>query len=158
MDKIVIFGIIVILAYVVQIILGMKQLKHFNKVYAELRKKGRVAIGRRSGKIKSGTIVMFAIDKEGLVLDARKMQGVTVATHFKQMPNFIGQDIHYFDTYNPLVRNENKLVQIAIEDARELFLRMEAGSYQDVSKYGSAFDLDFYLKSLKNRLKYQFKK
>ncbi|GAA5364859.1 transcriptional regulator GutM [Streptococcus uberis] len=158
MDKIVIFGIIVILAYVVQIILGMKQLKHFNKVYAELRKKGRVAIGRRSGKIKSGTIVMFAIDKEGLVLDARKMQGVTVAAHFKKMPNFIGQDIHYFDTYNPLVRNENKLVQIAIEDARELFLRMEAGSYQDVSKYGSAFDLDFYLKSLKNRLKYQFKK
>ncbi|MTB63003.1 transcriptional regulator [Streptococcus uberis] len=158
MDKIVIFGIIVILAYVVQIILGMKQLKHFNKVYAELRKKGRVAIGRRSGKIKSGTIVMFAIDKEGLVLDARKMQGVTVAAHFKQMPNFIDQDIHYFDTYNPLVRNENKLVQIAIEDARELFLRMEAGSYQDVSKYGSAFDLDFYLKSLKNRLKYQFKK
>ncbi|WP_203261563.1 transcriptional regulator GutM [Streptococcus uberis] len=158
MDKIVIFGIIVILAYVVQIILGMKQLKHFNKVYAELRKKGRVAVGRRSGKIKSGTIVMFAIDKEGLVLDARKMQGVTVAAHFKQMPNFIGQDIHYFDTYNPLVRNENKLVQIAIEDARELFLRMEAGSYQDVSKYGSAFDLDFYLKSLKNRLKYQFKK
>lgn len=158
MDKIVIFGIIVILAYVVQIILGMKQLKHFNKVYAELRKKGRVAIGRRSGKIKSGTIVMFAIDKEGLVLDARKMQGVTVAAHFKQMPNFIGQDIHYFDTYNPLVRNENKLVQIAIEDARELFLRMEAGSYQDVSKYGSAFDLDFYLKSLKNRLKYHFKK
>lgn len=158
MDKIVIFGIIVILAYVVQIILGMKQLKHFNKVYAVLRKKGRVAIGRRSGKIKSGTIVMFAIDKEGLVLDARKMQGVTVAAHFKQMPNFIGQDIHYFDTYNPLVRNENKLVQIAIEDARELFLRMEAGSYQDVSKYGSAFDLDFYLKSLKNRLKYQFKK
>lgn len=158
MDKIVIFGIIVILAYVVQIILGMKQLKHFNKVYAELRKKGRVAIGRRSGKIKSGTIVMFAIDKEGLVLDARKMQGVTVAAHFKQMPNFIGQDIHYFDTYNSLVRNENKLVQIAIEDARELFLRMEAGSYQDVSKYGSAFDLDFYLKSLKNRLKYQFKK
>lgn len=158
MDKIVIFGIIVILAYVVQIILGVKQLKHFNKVYAELRKKGRVAIGRRSGKIKSGTIVMFAIDKEGLVLDARKMQGVTVAAHFKQMPNFIGQDIHYFDTYNPLVRNENKLVQIAIEDARELFLRMEAGSYQDVSKYGSAFDLDFYLKSLKNRLKYQFKK
>lgn len=158
MDKIVIFGIIVILAYVVQIILGMKQLKHFNKVYAELRKKGRVAIGRRSGKIKSGTIVMFAIDKEGLVLDARKMQGVTVAAHFKQMPNFIGQDIHYFDTYNPLVRNENKLVQIAIEDARELFLRMEVGSYQDVSKYGSAFDLDFYLKSLKNRLKYQFKK
>lgn len=158
MDKIVIFGIIVILAYVVQIILGMKQLKHFNKVYAELRKKGRVAIGRRSGKIKSGTIVMFAIDKEGLVLDARKMQGVTVAAYFKQMPNFIGQDIHYFDTYNPLLRNENKLVQIAIEDARELFLRMEAGSYQDVSKYGSAFDLDFFLKSLKNRLKYQFKK
>ncbi|MGT2933518.1 transcriptional regulator GutM [Streptococcus catagoni] len=158
MDSIIVLATIVISAYIFQIFLGMKQLKHFNTIYAQLREKGRVAIGRRSGKIKSGTIVMFALDKTGHVLDARRMQGVTVAARFKEMPQFVGQDIHYFDSYNPLVRKENKLVQIAIEDARELFLRTEAGTYEDVSKYNSAFDLDFHLKTWKNRLKLQFKK
>lgn len=158
MDTILVFAITVIMAYIFQVFLGMKQLKHFNSVYSDLRKKGRVAIGRRSGKIKSGTIVMFTIDGDGLILDARKMQGVTVLAQFKKMPQFIGQDIHYCDHYNPLVRQENRLLQIAIEDARELFLRTEAGTYQDVSKYGSAFDIDFRIKHVMNQLKYQFKK
>lgn len=158
MDTIVVFAIIVILAYLIQIILGMKQLKHFNAVYAQLRQKGRVAIGRRSGKIKSGTLVMFAIDRAGTVLDARKMQGVTVLARFKEMPQFVGQDIHYFDSYNPLIRQENKLLQIAIEDARNLFLRIEAGSYQEVPKYSSAFDLDVHMKGLMARLNDHLKK
>ncbi|MBA2795107.1 transcriptional regulator GutM [Streptococcus porcinus] len=158
MDTIVVFAIIVIVAYLVQIILGMKQLKHFNHVYAQLRQKGRVAIGRRSGKVKAGTLVMFAIDQAGTVLDARKMQGVTVAARFKEMPQFIGQDIHYFDCYNPLIRQENKLLQVTIEDARDLFLQIEAGSYQEAPKYSSALDLDVHVKGLMTRLKYQLKK
>lgn len=155
MDRVIIFAIIIIIAYLVQILLGLRQLKHFNQVYSDMRKKGRVAIGRRSGKIKSGTIVMFAIDEKGLVLDAQKMQGVTVAAKFQQMPQFINQDIHYLDSYNSLVRKENKLLQIAIEDARDLFVRTEAGSYQEVTKYASAFDIDFHVKNLVSRFKFQ---
>ncbi|MCB2831316.1 glucitol operon activator protein [Streptococcus dysgalactiae subsp. dysgalactiae] len=158
MDSIIVLAIIVISAYIFQIFLGMKQLKHFNQVYAELRQKGRVTIGRRSGRIRSGTIVMFAINSEGIVLDARKMQGISVLATFKAMPQFLGQDIHYVDSYNPLVRKENRLLQIAIEDARELFLRVEAGSYQEISRYSSAFDFDLHMKTLMTRLKYQFKK
>lgn len=135
MDSIYILGAVVIVAYILQIIFGLKQLKHFNTTYSELRKKGRVAIGRRSGKIKAGTIVMFAVDRKGMILDAKRMQGVTVVARFKSMPSYIGQDIHYLDTYNPVVRKENKLLQIAIEDARELFLRIEAGNYKDVPKF-----------------------
>ena len=146
MDSIYILGAVVIVAYILQIIFGLKQLKHFNTTYSELRKKGRVAIGRRSGKIKAGTIVMFAVDRKGMILDAKRMQGVTVVARFKSMPSYIGQDIHYLDTYNPVVRKENKLLQIAIEDARELFLRIEAGNYKDVPKL------------LSTRLKLQFKK
>ncbi|MBF0830769.1 transcriptional regulator GutM, partial [Staphylococcus aureus] len=86
---------------------------HFNQTYSEMKKLGRVAIGRRSGRIKAGTIVLFAIDKKGQVLDARRMQGITVAARFKQMPDCIGQDLHYLDSYNPLVRKENKLLQTA---------------------------------------------
>lgn len=46
------FAVFVVLAYIVQVILGLQQLKHFNRVYARLRKKGRVAIGRNSGRIR----------------------------------------------------------------------------------------------------------
>ncbi|MGT2666948.1 transcriptional regulator GutM [Streptococcus rifensis] len=154
----VIFGVSVILAYLGQFLLGYRQLKHFNETYQMLRKKGRVAIGRRAGKIQSGTIVMFAIDKTGLVLVAKKMQGVTVLAQFKDMPVYIGQDIHYFDKYNPIVRQENKLLRIAIEDAREIFLRTEAGAYKDVPKYASGIDVGLHAKMLLSRLKLQFKK
>ena len=158
MDSIYILGAVVIVAYILQIIFGLKQLKHFNTTYSELRKKGRVAIGRRSGKIKAGTIVMFAVDRKGMILDAKRMQGVTVVARFKPMPSYIGQDIHYLDTYNPVVRKENKLLQIAIEDARELFLRIEGGNYKDVSKFVPVLYVGNPLKLLSTRLKLQFKK
>ena len=158
MDSIYILGAVVIVAYILQIIFGLKQLKHFNTTYSELRKKGRVAIGRRSGKIKAGTIVMFAVNRKGMILDANRMQGVTVVARFKSMPSYIGQDIHYLDTYNPVVRKENKLLQIAIEDARELFLRIEAGNYKDVPKFAPVLNVGNQLKLLSTRLKLQFKK
>ena len=158
MDSIYILGAVVIVAYILQIIFGLKQLKYFNTTYSELRKKGRVAIGRRSGKIKAGTIVMFAVDRKGMILDAKRMQGVTVVARFKSMPSYIGQDIHYLDTYNPVVRKENKLLQIAIEDARELFLRIEAGNYKDVPKFAPVLNVGNQLKLLSTRLKLQFKK
>lgn len=158
MDFVLVFGAVCIAAYALQIVFGMKQLKHFNTTYGEMRKLGRVAIGRRSGKVKSGTIVMFALDKDGKVLAAKKMQGVTVLAKFKDMPAYLGQDIHYFDTYNPLVRKENKLLQIAIEDAREVFLRVEAGNYKDVPKYGTVMNVTTHAKLLMTRLKLQFTK
>ncbi|MCU9533387.1 transcriptional regulator GutM [Streptococcus sp. CSL10205-OR2] len=158
MDQIYILAIIVVAAYILQIVFGLRQIKHFNTVYSQLRHKGRVAIGRRSGKIKVGTIVMFALDASGNVLDARKMQGTTVMATFKPMLNYIGQDIHYLDKYNPIVRSENKLLQTAIEDARELFLRVEAGNYKDVPKVASPFNMTDNLKALVTHFKLQMKK
>lgn len=158
MNVVIVFGLFCVGAYLLQIVFGMRQLKHFNQTYAQLRKLGRVAIGRRAGKIKSGTIVLFAVDKSGKVLAAKKMQGVTVLATFKDMPAYIGQDIHYFDRYNPLVRSENKLLQIAIEDAREVFLRVEAGTYEDVPKYAPVVDVALHSKLFVARVKQQFKK
>ena len=158
MEQAFIIGGIVITAYILQIVFGMKQLKNFNQVYSELRKKGRVAIGRRAGKVQSGTIVMFAVDRRGHVLDARKMRGVTVLARFKPMPTYVGKDIHYFDNYNPMIRKENKLLRIAIEDAREVFLRTEAGNYKDVPKAVPLFNLGAQLSHIPARIKMFFSK
>lgn len=147
-------GVLALGAYALQVVLGLRQLKHFNLVYQEMRRKGRVVIGRRSGKFRAGTIVIFAVDQAGKVLEARKMQGVSVMAKFKAMPAYLGQDIHYLDTYNPLVRQENKLLQVAIEDARELFVRIEAGNYKDVP----LLNITDQFKLLGLRLKLQFKR
>ncbi|CAM2964666.1 transcriptional regulator GutM [Streptococcus pluranimalium] len=158
MSPIIVLTIIIALAYVFQIILGMRQLKHFNEVYHELRQKGRVAIGRRSGKIKSGTIVMFAIDSSGIILDARKMQGVTVGAHFKELPQYVNQDLHYLDHYHPTVRQENKLTQIAIEDARNVFLTIDAGTYTERRQQNLIADTKNNIKLLVTHLKSQVTK
>ena len=144
MNSLIIFAIFAMAAYVFQIFLGWQQLKDFNKTYTILRKLGRVAIGRKPGKIKSGTIVMFAVDENGRVLKASKMQGVTILARFQNMENFVGEDIHYFDKYNPLVRQENKLLQEAIEDARKVYLWHEAGIEQETNSSNSFLGLGFY--------------
>ncbi|AND80094.1 transcriptional regulator GutM [Streptococcus pantholopis] len=157
MNPIITLGLLITTAYIIQIFLGLRQIKHFNQVYTAMRRQGRVAIGRRAGKIRSGTIVLFAIDKTGKVLDAKRMQGVTIAAHFKPMPAYIGQDIHYFDRYNPLVRQENKLLQTAIEDAREIFLRTEAGNYEETPQPAPLSNLADQVKLLPAQLKLHLK-
>ena len=56
------------------------------------------------------------------------------------------------------MRKENKLLRIAIEDAREVFLRSEAGTYKDVPKATPLLDVTTQIKLLTQRLKPQFKK
>lgn len=76
----------------------------FNKTYTMLRK----LVAQRLagvGRIKSGTIVMFAVDENGQVLKASKMQ--RSQSRVSNMDDYVGEDIHYFDKYNPLVRKEN---------------------------------------------------
>ncbi len=69
-------------AYVLQAVISWKQLKHFNQTYSELRRKGKVAIGKRPGKIRSGTIVMLAIDDHDQVLEVRKCKGLHLWQNF----------------------------------------------------------------------------
>lgn len=151
------FGGLMISAYLAQIFLGMKQIKHFNEIYQALRRQGKVAIGRRAGKIKAGTLVLFAVDEQGKILAAQKMQGVTVLAKFHAMPAFVGQDIHYLDQYHPLVRAENKLVCQAIENAREIYLRVAVGNYQEdkpLSPFmGVSVQLQIWKTKIENKVK-----
>ena len=157
MSFVTVFIIFAVSAYAFQILLGFQQIKHFNKNYQELRRKGKVAIGRRPGKVRSGTIVMFAIKDEGEILDARMMQGVTVLSKFKQLDDYVGQDIHYIDKYHPLVQKENKLTQYAMENAREIYLRVAVGDYTEEPAPSPFKQLAFNLNVSKNVLLSKFK-
>lgn len=157
MNFFIILGLFMLGAYVLQVLLTLKQIKHFTKVYQSMRQKGKVAIGRRSGKVKAGTIVMFAVDDQGAILDCQKMQGVTILARFKAMPQFIGEDIHYLDKYHPKFRQCNRLLQEAILNAREIYVRVQAGNYQEqpaVSPLtGAALQLNLWKTKLQMKLK-----
>lgn len=158
MSFLTVFIIFAVSAYAFQILLGFQQIRHFNQIYQELRGLGKVAIGRRPGKIRSGTIVMFAIKDEGEILDARLMQGVTVMSKFKQVEQYIGHDIHYIDKYHPLVQKENKLTQFAMENAREIYLRVAVGDYKEEMAPSPFKQLAFNINMSKNVIVNKFRR
>lgn len=83
MDSIIVLIIVAITVWILNFTLGLIQIKDFNKNYIELRKLGKVAIGRKKGMITSGTIVLIRIENDGLIVESRKMQGVTIAARVK---------------------------------------------------------------------------
>ncbi|MEC1398437.1 transcriptional regulator GutM [Peribacillus simplex] len=113
-------------SWLLQSIFGFLQIKHFNKKYAELRKLGRVAIGKKTGLIKSGTVVMFAIDRKNNILKATKMQGVTVLSRVRNLKGFEGKNLLHLGEED--LYKVNKLTRLAIEDA--------LNSYHVISKGG----------------------
>lgn len=158
MSFIFVLGIFCAIAYLLQIIFGMQQIKHFNETYQRLRRIGKVAIGRRAGKIKAGTIVMFAIDNEGNILDSVKMQGVTVMAKFKTLPNFIGLNINELSEENSVVKQENKLLQQAITNAREIYIRVEAGNYIEEAPVSPLMNARVHINIMKETVQKKFKR
>jgi Glucitol operon activator len=101
--------------WLLNFILGLLQIKNFNKNYIELRKLGKVAIGRKKGRITSGTIVLIRIKDDGLIEEARMMQGVTVAARVK---SFKGLEDKYIGQLGENdLKNFNKPLKKAILDA-----------------------------------------
>ena len=102
-------------AFIFQMVLGYLQIKHFSKAYAELRRIGKVAIGKKPGKIRSGTIVMFAVTNSGKILKAKKIQGVTVLAKVKDLHGFEDKNIRTLEEKD--LTQCNKLLKLAIQDA-----------------------------------------
>lgn len=114
------------LSWLVQSVLGFFQIQHFNNKYNELKKLGRVAIGKKTGMFKAGTVVMFAIDSENKILKAAKMQGLTVFSKVKEMKEFQGKNLLKLTQED--LSKVHKLTRLAIEDALK--------SYDIISKGG----------------------
>ncbi|MGG1689256.1 transcriptional regulator GutM [Heyndrickxia ginsengihumi] len=102
-------------AFIVQTGLGYLQIKHFTKAYTELRKIGKVAIGKRPGKIRAGTIVLFAVSQSGKILQAKKIQGVTVMAKVRDLQGFTGKNIKTLNEND--LEACNKLLKQAILEA-----------------------------------------
>ncbi|MCD8820654.1 transcriptional regulator GutM [Staphylococcus gallinarum] len=105
--------------FVIQHLLGWLQIKNFTKHYIELRRKGKVAIGRRPAIFKSGTLVLLQLNGKNEIEEARFMQGVTVFSKFKPLAGLKGLKINKITDQE--ISNYNKLLIKAILDAQHTF-------------------------------------
>lgn len=122
------FILLIILAaigFVVQYLLGLLQIKNFSKNYTELRKNGRVTIGRRPSIFKAGTLVLIQINKKNLIEEVRYMQGVTVFNKFKKLNGI--ENINIQKLSDKDLQQYNALLVKAIMDAQHTFNVINSG-------------------------------
>ncbi|MHC5228980.1 transcriptional regulator GutM [Enterococcus sp. LJL99] len=156
MHPYIIIALVIVGAYILQIVFSLKQIRHFNESYSRLRRQGKVAIGKRPGKIRAGTISMFALDEQGTILDALTMQGVTVAAKFKAKKQYVGTNITDLTQKHPLVTKENKLVSASMLNAKEIYIKVMNQDYTEESSLSPftmlKMETTYYAQKMKSKL------
>ena len=100
-------------AFLAQYALGMMQMKSFTINFGKLRRQGKVAIGKKKGAFRAGSIVIFAVDENGIILDSSYMSGVTVLAKFKKLKGFEGLNV------STLKKEDTKGFPKQVQDAME---------------------------------------
>lgn len=127
--------IILAVGFGMQYIFGMFQMKNFTKHYTELRRKGKVAIGRKPSIFQAGTLVLLQINSKKEIEEARYMQGVTVFSRVKDLKGVEGLKIDRIMLDD--IKSKNKLLRNAIMDAKKTFNIIQSGG--EVEKVPSPF-------------------
>lgn len=102
-------------AWLVQSLLGYWQIRHFNRRFMELRRQGRVAVGRLTGKWRAGTVVLIVFNRQKTILRAERMQGVTVFSRLKPLPSLAGKNLMRLSEQD--LSRFDKLTAKAVRDA-----------------------------------------
>ena len=77
--------------FLLQAVLSVFQMRHFSKEFIKLRRRGKVACGRKTGGFHAGAIVMFRIDEDGIIQESKKLMGVTCFARVTNLPGFEGK-------------------------------------------------------------------
>ncbi|GAB2026305.1 transcriptional regulator GutM [Lactovum odontotermitis] len=158
MPSVIMLGILFVGLYIIQSIFSMIQIKSFNRAFQQLRKKGKVVVGKKSGHLAAGTILLFLVSDEGVIQEAIKMQGISVFARFKKFEQFNGLELLSLNPSHPLVKKQMKLTRLAIENGRELYVRflsgaMEPEHYSALTPFG--VNISYAFQKLKNKIKYR---
>ncbi|HEY8804128.1 MAG TPA: transcriptional regulator GutM [Clostridium sp.] len=132
MSPVILLIILGIIVWTANGILGLMQIKDFNKNYIELRRIGKVAIGRKKGYIKAGTIVLILIDEQGMVVSSRKMQGVSVFARVKEFNGLEGMCLSNITKEE--LNGFNKLMRVSILDAIKTYNTFKGGDVAESHK------------------------
>jgi DNA-binding transcriptional regulator of glucitol operon len=107
-------------------VLALMQSKTYTTTFTTLRRRGRVAIGKKKGLLTTGAIVMFLVDEAGTVVDGTRLTGVTVLARFRPFGWFNGQPLATVDAGQE--RTLTRSVQLAVGNARDNYVLSLAGA------------------------------
>lgn len=118
-------GLAILVAFILQSIFSAWQMKHFSNEFISLRRRGRVACGRQAGGFRAGAIVMFLLDAEGYIVEARKLEGVTFLARVKPLEGFAG--LHIASLTGNEIETKNKNLRKAVLDAALTYRKFISG-------------------------------
>lgn len=103
--------------WVLQLLLGLWQFGRFNKHMKELRRYGRVAVGKAKGGFRAGAVALICIDERAEIVHAEIMAGRTVFAGFRELSVLKGK-------FLPLISEDDceglgKQVTAAVLNARQ---------------------------------------
>ncbi|HHT11740.1 MAG TPA: transcriptional regulator [Propionibacterium sp.] len=104
-------------AWVAQSFLSFRQTKAFTQLFVDLRKKGRVAMGKFSGGLVAGSIVMFVLDEDDRVVEGHRLNGITVLARFKEFDLYDGRFMSMVEARE--AKHLGKSVMRAVANARD---------------------------------------
>lgn len=113
--------------FLLQYFLTYLQMNSFKKYFRKFIKVGKVAIGIKKGGLRSGSIVMFGVDNNGIIRNAAFINGITVFARFKE--NFDFNNINIKDIDKEVLAGTKfpKSLKQAILNAKDNYLRAERG-------------------------------
>ena len=117
--------IVVGIAFLLQGLLGFFQMRHLTNEFLKLRRKGKVAFGRKSGGFRAGAVVMFLIDEDGIIREGNKLEGTTAFARVRPLEGFEGRYVGSLKKEDGPARHKNLCK--AIEDAALTYRKYTAG-------------------------------
>jgi len=127
MSPMLLIGIVLVSAFLLQGLLGFFQIRSFSKHFQQMRRQGKVLIGKNPRKIQSGSLMLMAIDTDGNIKAAQLLQGVTVFAHFKPAKQLVGQNIAVLGADYDQLRHFNRLTRQCILNAYQNFINYRTG-------------------------------
>lgn len=105
--------VIIFCAFIFQYILSFKQLGDFSRNFAQVKRQGKVIIGRKRGGFFAGAIVMIAFGDDEIIKDIRCLSGVSFLAKFKKIDDFNGFNINDIEK-SPKYNTYAKQIRLAL--------------------------------------------
>lgn len=88
------FITVLCIAWVIQIILGILQIKRFNSAYIQLAQNNHfIGVGRSSGRFTPKVVMIIGLNEQKIITDTLIMQGITVFSKPQKMLQLHGKPI-----------------------------------------------------------------
>ncbi|MFT9274060.1 MAG: transcriptional regulator GutM [Liquorilactobacillus nagelii] len=124
------FGIILVAAFLLQGLLGLRQIKNFSKTFHKLRMLAPVAIGKNPKKLRSGTLILIAVQGNGTIKEAQIMKGVTIFARFKELKTLKNRNLAELASSYEQLKDFDKLTRVCLLDAYKNYINYKTNKLQ----------------------------